>query len=135
MATDISEVTGAEVDPLAPRRDPDPAPRWAGPLAGLVAGGAAVFAGMLFAAIGDVTSPIDAVGSEFIDHTPNWLKNWAIETFAEDDKTALRVGIWTTLAVLALVVGVLARRRPWVGPAGIALFGVVGGVVAAGRPS
>ena len=61
------ELEHPEVDPLAPRRDPDRAPVWAGPAAGLAAGGAAVFTGMLVAAIIDVTSPIDAVGSEFID--------------------------------------------------------------------
>jgi sulfite oxidase len=81
---------------------------------------------MLIAPIADVVSPIDAVGSEFIDRTPKWLKNWAIEQFGTDDKLALRVGIWTTLAVAALVVGFLARRRPIVGVVGIALFGVVG---------
>jgi sulfite oxidase len=124
-----------EIDPLAPRRDPDPAPRWAGPVAGLVAGGAAVFSGMVIAAVADVVSPIDAVGSEFIDRTPAWLKNWAIEQFGTNDKLALRVGIWTTLAVAALVVGFLARRRPMVGVVGIALFGVLGAVAAVRRPS
>ena len=94
MNSDSSvEATGPEVDPSAPRAQPAPAPRWAGPLIGLVAAGAAVGVGMFTAAIIDVDSPLDAVGSEFIDHTPKWLKNLAIDLFGTNDKVALRVGI------------------------------------------
>src|SRR3954452_20346271 len=92
-----------------------------GALAGLVAGGVAVTSGMLVAGIIDVVSPIDAVGSEFIDRVPPWLKELAIRWFGTNDKLALRVGIVVTLAVAAAIVGYLAARRPIAGTIGIGL--------------
>ena len=109
-------------------------PRRAGVLAGLAAAGLAVMLGSLVAAITEVVSPVVAVGSEFIDHTPRWLKTWAIDTFDTDDKLALRWSIWIVITLLAAGLGAIAVRRRWVGPAGIAAFGIVGAVVAAGRP-
>jgi hypothetical protein len=63
-----------ETDPGAPRSQRSAMPGWAGPLIGLVAAAVAVGTGLFVAALLDVDSPIDAVGSEFIDHTPKWLK-------------------------------------------------------------
>ncbi|MFN8023627.1 MAG: molybdopterin-dependent oxidoreductase [Acidimicrobiales bacterium] len=103
-------------------------------MAGLVAGGLAIASGQLIAALVDVQTPLDAVGSEFIDHTPKWLKNLAVDWFGTNDKTALRTGMVLTIAVLALVAGALARRHRPVGPAAMGVFGIVGAVVAAGRP-
>lgn len=120
--------------PSAPPLPTRALPRWAGVLAGLASAGLAVMLGALVAAITEVVSPVIAVGSEFIDHTPRWLKTWAIDTFGTDDKLALRWSIWIVITLLAAGLGALAVRRRWVGPAGIALFGVVGAVVAAGRP-
>ena len=127
-------VLSPEIDPAAPRRDPDRAPRWAGPLAGLVASAFAVCVGLVVAATLDVTSPLDAVGSEFIDHTPKWLKNLAVDWFGTSDKLALRVGMVITIGLLSLVVGAITRRRPIVGVVAVDVFGVVGAIVAAGRP-
>jgi DMSO/TMAO reductase YedYZ molybdopterin-dependent catalytic subunit len=123
-----------EIDPAAPRAQRDPAPRWAGPLAGLLAAIAGVAAGQLSASILDVVSPLGAVGSEFIDRTPPWLKQWAIDVFGVNDKAALRVGIFVTIAALALAAGAVARRRPVVGPAVMIVFGGLGALVAVGRP-
>ena len=117
-----------EIDPDAPRRDPAAAPRWAGPVAGLVAGGLAIATGQLVAAVADLQSPLDAVGSEFIDHTPKWLKNLAVDWFDTNDKLALRACMVLTIGVLALVAGALARRRRLVGPVTMALFGAVGAI-------
>ena len=105
-----------------------------GAVAGLVAGGLAVTIGMLVAGIIDVVSPIDAVGSEFIDHVPPWLKELAIQWFGTNDKRALRVGIVVTLAIAALVVGFLAVRRIAAGIVGIAAFGLVGALISVNRP-
>ncbi len=109
-------------------------PRKFAAMAGLVAGGLAVTVGMFVAALTEVVSPIDAVGSDVIDHTPLWLKEQAIEWFGTDDKLALRIGIVSILAIAAIGVGLLASRRIWLGVAGIAIFGAVGSVAAAGRP-
>ena len=87
-------------------------PRRYGALAGLVAGAVAVTIGMLVAGIIDVVSPIDAVGSEFIDRVPPWLKELAIQWFGTNDKLALRIGIIvTSWPSPPLIVG-YARRSP-----------------------
>ena len=120
--------------PPAPTVVPAPIPRRYGALAGLVAGAVAVTTGMLVAGIIDVVSPIDAVGSEFIDRVPPWLKELAIQWFGTSDKLALRVGIIVTLTVAAAIVGYLAARRPMAGVVGIGLFGLVGALAALHRP-
>jgi DMSO/TMAO reductase YedYZ molybdopterin-dependent catalytic subunit len=97
-----------------------------GAVAGLVAGGLAVAIGMLLAVLADVVSPIDAVGSAFIDRTPRWLKEWAIRSFGADDKLVLRAGIVIVLAVAAAIIGRAASSRPWVAVVGFAVFGIVG---------
>ncbi len=125
----------AEVDPKAARSQPSPAPKWVGPFCGLLAAAVAVCVGLLVAVILDVTTPLDAVGSEFIDHTPKWLKMRAIDWFGANDKFALRIGMVATISLFALGVGTLARRWPKVGPAVIGLFGGFGAIVAIGRPA
>ncbi len=79
-------------------------------------------------------SPIVAVGQAAVDATPEWLKSWAIRTFGSDDKTVLLIGIGVVLAVAAMALGVAALRRPWIGFAGLGLFGVVGIAAALSRP-
>jgi sulfite oxidase len=89
---------------------------------------------MLTAGVLEVVSPIDAVGSEFIDRVPAWLKELAIQWFGTSDKLALRIGIVATLAIAALVVGYLAVRQVAAGVIGIAAFGMVGMLAALHRP-
>src|SRR3712207_8297865 len=98
------ELDRPEVDPVAPRRDPERAPRWAGPVAGVAAGAVGVCAGALLAGMFDVVSPVEAVGSEFIERTPLWLERWAIDVFGTDDKRALRTGVWLPLGVASGIV-------------------------------
>jgi DMSO/TMAO reductase YedYZ molybdopterin-dependent catalytic subunit len=117
-----------------PTTEPAPTPSQYGTLAGLVAGGVAVTVGMLVAGIIDVVSPIDAVGSEFIDHVPPWLKDKAIQWFGTNDKLALRTGIVVILAIAALIVGYLAVRWVIAGVIGIGLFGLIGALAAWHRP-
>ena len=109
-------------------------PRRFGALAGLVAGALAVTVGMFVAGVLDVVSPIDAVGGEFIDRVPSWLREQAIQWFGTNDKRALRIGIVTTLAIAALIVGVLAVRWLIAGIVGIAVFGLIGMLAALHRP-
>lgn len=134
MKSVITKFPPPEVDPGAPRSQPIPAPQWLGPFCGLLAAVVAVCFGMLLAALIDVDSPLNAVGSEFIDRTPKWLKIRAIDWFGTDDKLALRIAIVATISLLALVTGWLARRWPNFGPVAIGLFGVFGAYVASGRP-
>lgn len=133
------DVSTPEIDPTAPRRaDPDIAslaiPRWAATLIGLTSGAIAVTVGMLVAAVGDRPSPIDAVGSSFIDRTPRWLKELAIDWFGTNDKTALRAGMVIVLAGVAMGLGSISRRSSRPLGVGIGAFALVGALSAAERP-
>ncbi|MET4059844.1 DMSO/TMAO reductase YedYZ molybdopterin-dependent catalytic subunit [Arthrobacter sp. UYP6] len=95
-------------------------------LAGIIAAGtvlaAAELAGAFFTAR---ARPLIALGSTFIDFTPLWLKNFAVETFGTNDKAALFVGMALTIMVLAACAGVLAYRRWALGVAAVVVMGVV----------
>ena len=79
-------------------------------------------------------APVIAVGGAFIDRTPSALKNFAVEHFGENDKTVLLLGMYAMIAVIAMVIGCLARRNATIGVAGIAVFGLFGAFVAITRP-
>ena len=126
-----------EVDAIGtPAVPPRPArPWWQGAWAGLAAGGLAVAVGMLIAAITDVVSPIDAVGSDVIDRTPRAVKEWAIRNFETNDKLVLRIGIFTVLA-LAEAVSAVLKPDPDDSPTLdwrplVAILGAVGGFAVA----
>ena len=80
-------------------------------------------------------SPIIAVGEAFIDRTPPALKNFAVEKFGENDKTMLLLGMYVTIVLLAMTIGVLARHRIAVAVVGVAVFGLFGAYVADTRPA
>jgi len=107
----------------------------AGGVMGVVAAGAAIGIATLVAAFfRPQASPIIAVGEWFIDHTPSWLKNFAVEKFGEHDKTMLLLGMYVTITLLAAGIGVLARRRTVIGIVGVAVFGLFGAYIAYTRP-
>jgi len=56
------------------------------------------------------SSPVVPVGQEFIDYTPAWLKNWAIEQFGTSDKAVLVAGALIVILILGGIIGVLAVR-------------------------
>ncbi|WP_345695317.1 molybdopterin-dependent oxidoreductase [Kitasatospora terrestris] len=102
---------------------------------GLAAAAAAVGAGELVAAFtGPETAPVYAVGSATIDLTPTPLKEYAVRTFGTNDKPALLAGIHLTMALLAVLAGLLAHRRPTLGAAVFVLFGGIGVWAALSRP-
>ncbi|MCC3268445.1 molybdopterin-dependent oxidoreductase [Arthrobacter gengyunqii] len=94
----------------------------AGILAAATVLAAAELAGAFFTAR---ARPLIALGSTFIDFTPLWLKNFAVETFGTNDKAALFAGMALTIAVLAACAGVLARRRWGLGVAAVVVMGAV----------
>jgi len=107
----------------------------AGGLSGLLAAAVAIGVANLVAAfVRPQASPIIAVGGAFIDRTPPALKNFAVEKFGENDKTMLLLGMYVTIALLAIVIGMIAWRRVAIGVAGIGLFGLFGAFVAITRP-
>jgi hypothetical protein len=106
-----------------------------GAVAGFLAAAVALGVANLIAAfVRPQASPIIAVGGAFIDRTPSALKNFAVAKFGENDKNMLLLGMYVTIAFIAIAIGVLAWRRLWVGVAGIGLFGLFGAFVAITRP-
>jgi len=80
-------------------------------------------------------APVDAVGALSIDHSPAAVKNFAISTFGSSDKTVLVWGIRVVLLVFAVVIGILAVRRLWLGMVGLAVFTAIGVYAALVRPT
>lgn len=108
-------------------------PWWIGPVAGLLAAFVALAVAELFTGFIDgARSPVISVGERFIDATPSWLKTFAVERFGTNDKAVLQGGIYVVLALFAVVVGIVAVRKLWIGLVGIALFAAVGVVASQG---
>ncbi|MGE5287248.1 MAG: molybdopterin-dependent oxidoreductase [Micromonosporaceae bacterium] len=106
-----------------------------GALVGVLGGGVAIGVATLAAAfVRPQASPIIAVGEAAIDRTPPAVKNFAVEHFGTHDKTFLLLGIYTVIALIAMALGCLARRRLTLGLVGLALFGAFGAFVALTRP-
>ena len=106
-----------------------------GAVTGLLAAAVAIGAATLAAAfVRPQADPVIAVGGAFIDRTPAAVKNFAVEHFGENDKTMLLAGMYVAIAVLAMVIGCLARRNAAIGVGGVAAFGLFGAFVAITRP-
>lgn len=75
--------------------------------------------------IAPASSPVLAVGSLVIDLAPPWLTEVTIALFGTADKVVLVIMVGLLVAVLAVIAGILERRRaPW----GAVLLGGVGGI-------
>jgi len=111
--------------------------RWSvGAAVGLLSAGVALAVAQLVAAfVGELASPMVAVGEAAIDAAPPWVRDFAIRTFGEKNKLALLIGIGVLLGTFAVVIGILAIRRPWVGFAGLIGFGLIGLAAALTRPT
>ncbi|WP_326820494.1 molybdopterin-dependent oxidoreductase [Streptosporangium sp. NBC_01756] len=111
------------------------APRWAATLIGLVSGAVAVGVSLLVAGLVKASAfPVVAVGNAAVDLTPAALKDFAIRTFGENDKTVLLTGIVLVLAATAAAIGPPAVRDLRYGLAVLAVFGVVGIAAVLTRP-
>ena len=134
----MTSATNAVADPTYPagsgaRSAPsaNQSSRWRWALSGLLSGGFGLAVGELFVgATNRFTSPILSVGDKAIDLVPVPLKNFAIRTFGTHDKQALLLGIFSAIAVFALVVGLAGRRSLPFAVAGFAIFGAVGAAAA-----
>ncbi|MFJ6793769.1 molybdopterin-dependent oxidoreductase [Streptomyces sp. NPDC091268] len=106
-----------------------------GALAGLLAAFTALAVAELVAGlVRPAAGPVTVVGGAVIDRTPPAMKDFAIRTFGENDKTVLQLGILAILAVLAVALGLLALAHRRVGAAGVLLFGILGSAAAVSRP-
>ncbi|WP_328389543.1 molybdopterin-dependent oxidoreductase [Nocardia sp. NBC_00416] len=101
--------------------------RLAAGLSGLLAAAVVLGVGELAAAvIAPAASPFLATGSTVVDHTPEALREFAIEQFGTHDKPVLFLSMGVVMVVFAVAAGLLERRRP---PCGSALLVVLGAVV------
>lgn len=104
--TERGRITGPA--PSAPR---------SGRLARALAGLAAALLGLglaepVAALLSPSSAPLVAIGDAFVDLTPPWLKDFAVSTFGTADKAVLLTGAALITAGLAVLAGLLTRRRP-----------------------
>lgn len=88
-------------------------------LVGVIATGLAIGIAELIAGFGEwigvlntPASPLSSLGQTFIQFTPEWLKEFAINTFGQNDKVALSAGMGITLFLVAVAIGVVGRINP-----------------------
>jgi DMSO/TMAO reductase YedYZ molybdopterin-dependent catalytic subunit len=87
----------------------------------------ALAVGELVSALADPRqSLVGSVGNEIVDRSAGGLVRWAIEWFGTANKAVLVLGIVVVSLLLGGLLGRLTIDRPWVGPTGFAVFGVVG---------
>ena len=79
-------------------------------------------------------SPMAALDSVFIDRTPAVLKNVALQHFGTNGRTVLLLGMYAAIAVLAVGIGLLARRAAASGVACLAAFSLLAAFVTITRP-
>ena len=79
-------------------------------------------------------SPMAALGSVFIDRMPAALKNAAVQHFGAHGRTALLLGMYAAIAVLAVGIGVLARRAAAPAVTGLAAFSLLAAFLTITRP-
>jgi hypothetical protein len=92
-----------------------------GAMTGFLAAAAAIGASTLAAAfVRPQASPLRAADRVFIDRTPAALKNAVAAHFGAHAHTVLLLGMYLMIGVLALAIGVLARRAAGLGVAGVA---------------
>ena len=107
----------------------------AGVTTGLLAGGVAIGMAVLAAAfVRPQASPVIAIGDAVLGHASDGAKMFALQSFGGNDKLMLLAGIYAVIAVLAMAIGLLARRRLAGGVTGMAALGAVGAFVAITRP-
>jgi DMSO/TMAO reductase YedYZ molybdopterin-dependent catalytic subunit len=114
--------TPAEITEAIPDR-----PKWAGALAGMIAGGSALATGELAGAFAaPKPGPVIAVSNRVIDNAPVWLIDFGKAIFGLADKPALIVGTVILSLALAAILGMISLNRLAIGVVGISTFGVIG---------
>jgi hypothetical protein len=98
---------------------------------GVVLGVSTLAAAVLKSAI----SPVGALAAVFADRTPAALRNAVVHQFGAQGRTVLLLGMYVTFAVVAVVIGTLARRDAAGGVAGVVAFTLFAAFVTITRPA
>jgi hypothetical protein len=80
-------------------------------------------------------SPVGAMGTVFIDRTPAMLRAFAAHHFGTHGQAVLLFGMYVVIAVVAITIGVAARRAAALGVTGVAAFALILAFVAVTRPT
>lgn len=106
-----------------------------GALAGLLAAALAVGVATLVAAfVRPQASPLIAVGEPFINRTPGSLMNFAAAHFGMNGNMVLQAGAAAVIAIIAVIIGALAVKRPAAGVTGMILLMLSGAFLVITRP-
>ena len=87
------------------------------------------------AVLKSATSPVGEMAAVFADRTPAALRNAVVHHFGAQGRTVLLLGMYLTFAVVAVVVGTLARREAAACVAGVAAFTLFAAFVVVTRPA
>jgi hypothetical protein len=79
-------------------------------------------------------SPVSAMGAVFAERTPAALRNAVTHHFGAQGRTVLLLGMYLTFAVVAIVIGMMARRDAAAAVAGVAAFTLFAAFVVITRP-
>jgi uncharacterized membrane protein YhaH (DUF805 family) len=80
-------------------------------------------------------SPVSAMGTVFTDRTPAMLRGFALHHFGPHGRTVLLLGMYAVIAVIAIAIGVAARRAAALGVTGVVAFALVVAFVTVTRPA
>ena len=107
-----------------------------GAVTGLLATGVVLGVSTLAAALlKSAASPVGAMAAVFAARTPAALRNAVAHHFGTHGGAVLLLGMYVTFAVVAIVIGALARRDAAAGVAGVAAFTLFAAFVAITRPA
>ncbi|MDH3306487.1 MAG: molybdopterin-dependent oxidoreductase [Acidimicrobiia bacterium] len=96
---------------------PEPTSPWRAFVSGLLAVGLALgVAELIVGASGASRSLVTSIGDWVIEVSPSGLVKWAIELFGTKDKLVLVLSIVVVCLAVGGLVGVAARRSPWLPP-------------------
>ena len=106
-----------------------------GAIAGALAATVSLAVGELFEGMNDrIPSLVLSAGEWFIDVAPGDVAERGIETFGQNDKPALAIGVVVVVLLIGAAVGRFALKRRLIGHVAFAVFGLIGGWLAARDP-
>ncbi|MGV9415628.1 molybdopterin-dependent oxidoreductase [Nocardia sp. NPDC003693] len=101
---------------------------------GIVAAGVTLGVAEVVAAfIGPDSGPLQAVGAWVVDHTPDGVREWAIQSFGTNDKLVLFVVMGVVAVLVAGVAGLVERSARPAGSVLFAGFGLAAALAALSR--
>ncbi|NKY45937.1 molybdopterin-dependent oxidoreductase [Nocardia cerradoensis] len=103
---------------------------------GIVSAGLALgVAELVLVPVGAGSAPLAAIGATVVDHTPDRVREWAIDTFGTDDKMMLYLLMGVVALIVAALVGVIERTARPIGSVLLGVFGIGAAWAALERPA